>query len=78
MGNFIPSFYGDLYFSCRICSKECGSRAYGSINGLEKVIMYMFESLREQMVGGKNHDFIDQEHIIISNIIKQQSECDFF
>jgi hypothetical protein len=34
------------------------------------LIMYMFESLREQTGGGKNCDFIDQEHVIISNIIK--------
>jgi hypothetical protein len=37
----------------------------------------MFKSLREQIGGGKNRDFIDQEHVIISNIIKQQSEHDF-
>ncbi len=41
------------------------------------LIMYMFKSLREQIGGGKNHDFIDQEHVIISNILKQQSECIF-
>ena len=41
------------------------------------LIMYMFESLREQIGGGKNHDFIDQKHVIISNILKQQSECIF-
>jgi hypothetical protein len=38
MGNFMPSSYVDLYFLCRICSKECGGRAYGPINGLEKVL----------------------------------------
>ncbi len=37
MGNFIPSSYVDLYFLCRICSKECGSRAYSPINRLEKI-----------------------------------------
>jgi hypothetical protein len=41
------------------------------------LIMYMFESLREQIGGGKNCDFIDQEHTIISNIIKQQTERNF-
>jgi hypothetical protein len=41
------------------------------------LIMYMFESLREQIGGGKNRDIIDQEHVIIFNIIKQQSECNF-
>ncbi len=42
-----------------------------------RLIMYMFESLRQQIGGGKDRDFIDQEHVIISNIIKQQSEQDF-
>ncbi len=32
-----PSSNVDLYFLCRICSKECGGRAYLPINGLEKV-----------------------------------------
>jgi hypothetical protein len=35
------------------------------------LIMYMFKSLRRQVKGGKDCDFIDQEHAIISNIIKQ-------
>jgi hypothetical protein len=34
------------------------------------LIMYMFESLRDQMGCGKNRDFIDQWHIQISNLIK--------
>jgi hypothetical protein len=34
------------------------------------LIMHMFESLHEQIGGGKNRDFIDQEHVIISTIIK--------
>jgi hypothetical protein len=38
------------------------------------LIMYMFKSLHHQIGGGKDRDFIDQEHVIISNIIKQQSE----
>ncbi len=41
------------------------------------LIMYMFKSLHQQIGGGKDCDFIDQEHVIISNIIKQQSEQDF-
>jgi hypothetical protein len=40
-------------------------------------IMYMFESLRDQMGGGKDRDLIDRQHILISNLIKRQSECDF-
>jgi hypothetical protein len=34
-----------------------------------ELIMYMFESLREQMG--------DRQHILISNLIKRQSEHDF-
>ncbi len=41
------------------------------------LIMYMFESLRDQMGGGKDTDLIDRQHILISNLIKRQSECDF-
>ncbi len=41
------------------------------------LIMYMFESLRDQMVGGKDTDLIDRQHILISNLIKRQSERDF-
>ena len=39
--------------------------------------MYMFESLRDQMGGGKDRDLIDRQHILISNLIKRQSEHDF-
>jgi hypothetical protein len=39
--------------------------------------MYMFESLKDQMGGGKDRDFIDQQHIQISRLIKSQSERDF-
>ncbi len=39
--------------------------------------MYMFESLREQMRGGKDRDLIDRLHILISNLIKRESERDF-
>jgi hypothetical protein len=38
------------------------------------LIMYMFESLRDQMGGGKDRDFIDKQHIRISSLIKRQSE----
>jgi hypothetical protein len=41
------------------------------------LIMYMFESLREQMGGGKDRYLIDRQHILISNLIKRQSEHDF-
>jgi hypothetical protein len=41
------------------------------------LIMYMFESHRDQMGGGNNRDLIDRQHILISNLIKRQSECDF-
>jgi hypothetical protein len=30
------------------------------------LIMYMFESLRDQMGGGKDRDLIDRQHILIS------------
>jgi hypothetical protein len=41
------------------------------------LIMYMFESLRDQMGGGKDRDLIDKQYIQISNLIKRQSEHDF-
>jgi hypothetical protein len=41
------------------------------------LIMYMFESLRDHMGGGKDRDIIDRQHILISNLIKRQSEHDF-
>ncbi len=41
------------------------------------LIMYMFESLRDQMGGGKDRDLTDRQHILISNLIKKQSKCDF-
>jgi hypothetical protein len=42
------------------------------------LIIYMFESLRDQMGGGgKDRDLIDRQHILTSNLIKRQSECDF-
>ncbi len=41
------------------------------------IIIYMFESLRDQMGGGKDRDLIDKLHILISNLMKRQSEHDF-
>ncbi len=41
------------------------------------LIMYMFESLRDHMGGRKDRDLIDRQHILISNLIKRQSEHDF-
>jgi hypothetical protein len=39
--------------------------------------MYMFESLHLQLGGGIDQDYIDREHVVVSNIIQQQSERDF-
>ncbi len=47
---------------------------YTSGSGL---IMYLFESLRHQLRGGKDRDYINWEHVVVSNIIKRQSERDF-
>jgi hypothetical protein len=41
------------------------------------LIMYMFESFRDQMGGGKDRDLIDKQHVLILNLIKRQSESDF-
>ncbi len=41
------------------------------------LIMYMFKSLRLQFGGGIVQDYIDQEHVVVSNIIQRQSERDF-
>jgi hypothetical protein len=41
------------------------------------IIMYMFESLRQQLGGGMDRDFIDRLHIEISKFIQRQSERDF-
>jgi hypothetical protein len=46
-------------------------------SGIGLIVQHMFESLRDQMGGRKDRDFIDQQHIQISNLIKRQSECDF-
>jgi hypothetical protein len=37
----------------------------------------MFESLRYQLGGGKDCDYINWEQVVVSNIIKHQSEHDF-
>jgi hypothetical protein len=42
-----------------------------------ELIMYMFESLGLHLGGSIDQDYIDQEHIVVSNIIKKQSERDF-
>ncbi len=41
------------------------------------LIMYMFESLRDQMGGGKDRGLIDIQHIQISSLMKRQCERDF-
>jgi hypothetical protein len=52
----------------------CPELLHTSGSGL---IMYMFESLRNQMGGGKDRYLIDKHHVLISNLIKKQSEHDF-
>jgi hypothetical protein len=42
-----------------------------------RLIMYMFKLLRYQLGGGKDHDYINREHVVVSNITKRQSERDF-
>jgi hypothetical protein len=37
----------------------------------------MFDSLRLHLVGSIDQNYIDQEHIVVSNIIQRQSERDF-
>jgi hypothetical protein len=39
--------------------------------------MYMFKSLHLQFGCGIDWDYIDQEHVVVSNIIQKQSEHDF-
>jgi hypothetical protein len=41
------------------------------------LIIYMFESLRFHPGGGIDRDYIDQEHVVVNNMIKRQSERDF-
>jgi hypothetical protein len=41
------------------------------------LIMYMFELLCHQLGVRKDRDYIDWEHVVVSNIIKRQSEHDF-
>jgi hypothetical protein len=42
-----------------------------------RLIMYMFESLCLQLGCDIDQDYIDQEHVVVSNIIQRQSERDF-
>ena len=37
----------------------------------------MYESLGEQIGGRNDRDLIDRQHILMSNLIKTQSDCDF-
>ena len=41
------------------------------------LVMYMFKLLHHQLGAGKDHDYIDLEHVVVSNNIKPQSERDF-
>ena len=41
------------------------------------LILYMFEYLGFNLGGGIDCDYIDQEHIVVNNMIKRQSEHDF-
>jgi hypothetical protein len=41
------------------------------------LIMYLFESLHYHLGGGIDCDYIDQEHVVVNNMIKRQSERDF-
>jgi hypothetical protein len=41
------------------------------------LISYTFELLHHQLGAGKDCDNIDRKHIVVSNIIKRQSEHDF-
>jgi hypothetical protein len=41
-----------------------------------RLIMYMFESLRLHLGDSIDQVYIDQEHIVLSNIIQRQSEHD--
>ncbi len=41
------------------------------------VVKYIFESLRNQIGSGKDHNNIDKKHVRMYMIIKQQSERDF-
>jgi hypothetical protein len=42
-----------------------------------ELIMHMFESLHYHLGGGIDCDYIDQEHVVVNNMIKRQSERDF-
>jgi hypothetical protein len=41
------------------------------------LIIFMFESLRFHLGGGIDHDYINQEHVVVNNMIKRQSKHDF-
>ena len=41
------------------------------------LIMYVIESLRDQLGAGINRDMINKQHILVSNLLKRQSERDF-
>jgi len=41
------------------------------------LIKYMYESLRLHLGGSIDQDYIDLEHVVVSNIFQRQSECDF-
>ncbi len=38
------------------------------------LIIYIFESLRDQIGGRKDRDLIDKQHILISNLIKKAKQ----
>ncbi len=42
-----------------------------------ELIIYMFESLHYHLGGGIDHDYIEQEHVVVNNMIKRQSKRDF-
>jgi hypothetical protein len=63
--------YLTIYWTIQMMSPEL---LHTSDSGL---IMYIFESLRDQMGVGKDRDLIDKQHVLISNLIKRQSERDF-
>jgi hypothetical protein len=41
------------------------------------LIKYMYESLRLHLGGSIDQDYIDLEHVVVSNIFQRQSERDF-
>jgi hypothetical protein len=67
---FIPLLY-NIHGPFRMMPPEL---LHTSSSGL---IMYMFESLRSHLGGGIDCDYIDQEHVVVNNTIKRQSERNF-